>query len=228
MLHLALFVPVLAGSMGADTAVSLNPSLREYVAARAVEFDQIPGERRPRLKEIAAFVEMRVTAKKPALLTFICTHNSRRSHLAQIWAHVAANYYGIAGVETFSGGTEATTFNVRAINALKRAGFLVSTSEAPKENPRYQVRFSDRAPSLVCFSKVYNDAPNPQQDFCAIMTCSQADQACPIVPGAAHRVALPYEDPKAFDDSAQEAEKYDERCRQIAREMLFVFSLLKR
>jgi len=156
-------------------------------------------------------------------LVFICTHNSRRSHLSQIWAQTAAGRYGVAGVETFSGGTEATAFNPRAVTALRRAGFTIPEPEAGA-NPRYQVRCHAEAPPLVCFSKVYGDASNPRSDFYAVMTCSQADQNCPVVAGAAQRIALPFDDPKAFDGTLEEAAQYDERCRQIAREMLFIFS----
>jgi protein-tyrosine-phosphatase len=215
---------VLAAALGADKAVRLEPALQEYVEARATEFGRIPEERREQLIEIARFVQTRAESDRPARLTFICTHNSRRSHLAQIWAKVAATYYGVGGVETFSGGTEATAFNPRAVNALKRAGFSISTSEPDRTNPRYEVRFDNNGPSMQCFSKVYKEDPNPQKDFCAVMTCSQADQSCPIVAGAALRVAVPYEDPKAFDGTPEETEKYDERCQQIAREMLYIFS----
>ncbi|MCK4776283.1 MAG: protein-tyrosine-phosphatase, partial [Candidatus Krumholzibacteria bacterium] len=62
------------------------------------------------------------------------------------------------------------------------------------------------------------------EDFCAVMTCSQADKNCPVVVGASMRVAIPYDDPKAFDGTDQEAANYDERCRQISREMLYLFS----
>jgi len=204
--------------------VRLDSPLREYVEARAAEFDQIPEERRAQLAEIAVFVRTRVRLGQPALLTFICTHNSRRSHLAQVWAKVAATYYGAHGVETFSGGTEATAFNPRAIQALKRAGFAIATSEPDKSNPHYHVRFHDSGPTMECFSKVYHEDPNPKKDFCAVMTCSQADQSCPLVAGAALRIAVPYEDPKAFDGTPEETERYDERCKQIAREMLYIFS----
>jgi arsenate reductase len=220
---------VLAASVGADKAVSLVPSVREYVEARAAEFEQIPPERREPLSEIAGFVRTRIGSGQTARLTFICTHNSRRSHLAQIWAQVAAAYYGVAGVETYSGGTEATAFNPRAVSALRRAGFSVSASEpGAKDNPRYQVHFAESAAPLTCFSKVYDQEPNPQKDFCAVMTCSQADKSCPLVAGASLRIAIPYEDPKAFDDTPEEAVRYDERCKQIAREMLYVFSQVGR
>jgi hypothetical protein len=74
---------------------------------------------------------------------------------------------------------------------------------------------------------VYADAANPQREFCAIMTCSQADEACPNVAGAANRIAIPYEDPKAADGTPEEAAVYDERCAQIARETLYAFSLVR-
>jgi hypothetical protein len=208
---------------GADNTVRLNPPLQKYVEARTAEFDLIPPERKEQLTQIAGYVCSRTKSSQTAKLTFICTHNSRRSHLAQIWAQTAAIHFGVPGVQTFSGGTEATAFNPRAIEALRRAGFDTPIHQPPLPgNPRYQMRYHPNAPPLECFSKVYNEDPNPKRDFCALLTCSQADQACPIVEGASLRIALPYDDPKAFDDTPDEALKYDERSQQIAREMLYV------
>jgi hypothetical protein len=124
---------------------------------------------------------------------------------------------------TYSGGTEATAFNPRAVAAIRRAGFAVETI-AEGDNPVYGVRYMDEMEPMPCFSKVYDRPPNPQQGFAAVMTCSAADEACPIVFGAANRIAIPFDDPKPFDGNEQEAAKYDERCRQIAREMLYVVS----
>jgi protein-tyrosine-phosphatase len=202
----------------------MNPSLEKFIAARTTEFDLIPAERKEHLNQIALYVHSRLKSNHPARLTFICTHNSRRSHLAQIWAKTAATHFGLPNVETFSGGTEATAFNRRAIDAVRRAGFDISSPADTSSNPHYQVRFADTAPPLECFSKVYNEAPNPKTDFCAVMTCSQADKSCPIVAGASLRIAIPYDDPKAFDDTPDETSKYDERSQQIAREMLYLFS----
>jgi hypothetical protein len=144
--------------------------------------------------------------------------------MSQLWAHTAADYYGLSGVETFSGGTEATAFHPRAVAAMRRAGFRVEKI-GQGQNPIYQIWYRGEAPPLPAFSKVYDQAPNPGSGFGAVMTCAQADQACPVVAGAAARIALAYEDPKAFDGTDREAEMYDTRCRQIAREMLYVFSL---
>ncbi|HEY2414134.1 MAG TPA: protein-tyrosine-phosphatase [Pirellulaceae bacterium] len=225
MSPLILSLAVLTTTLAADNSVRLNPPLQKYIATRSAEFDLIPADRKDQLNQLAHYVHSRLQSKQPARLTFICTHNSRRSHLAQIWAQTAAAHFGLPNVETFSGGTEATAFNRRAIDALRRAGFDISSPEpGPKDNPHFQVRFAVNASPLECFSKLYNEPPNPKTNFCAILTCSQADKSCPLVEGASFRIAIPYDDPKTFDDTPDESRKYDDRCQQIAREMLYLFS----
>jgi arsenate reductase len=201
----------------------LYPQLAAFVESSIAEFERIPDDRRPALEQIAKAVAETTGGGQSARLTFICTHNSRRSHMSQLWAQTAAHVYGVSPVETFSGGTEATAFNPRAVAAIERAGFRV-VNPGGGDNPVYQVNFGDAGPSMECFSKVYDQPPNPTEGFIAVMTCSAADEACPIVFGADERVAIPFEDPKAFDGTDRESEMYDERCRQIAREMLYVFS----
>lgn len=197
--------------------------VQSYLEQRVKEFDEIPNERKSELQKVAGFVRSKIQSHEPARLTFICTHNSRRSHMSQIWAATAAGFYGIEEVEAYSGGTEATAFNPRAIAAIERAGLRVKKTGEGK-NPRYAVRFRDTDKPLVCFSKVYNDDPNPKEDFCAVMTCTQADENCPVVAGSFLRAGIYFDDPKVADDTPEEAAKYDERCRQICREMLYLFS----
>jgi len=199
---------------------SLHPELQRYVNEHVLPaVASIPAERRESLMAIADFVMERKAAGQPADLTFICTHNSRRSHLSQIWAATAAWLYGQDHVRTYSGGTEATAFNARAVAAVERAGFHVLKPEG--KNPEYHVSFTtDHAPER-CWSKKYNDPANPQQDFCAVMTCSEADKNCPIVFGALDRISLPYNDPKEADGTPEEAARYDERCLQIAAELFY-------
>lgn len=198
---------------------ALYPDLAAYV--RSAEADQhlIPADRRKVLERLAEAIRTKLAAGEPAQLVFICTHNSRRSHLAQVWAETAAFVHGVGGVETFSGGTEATAFDRRAVAALQRAGFRVERS-GDGENPVYAVRFSDRLEPMACFSKRYDQPPNPQSGYCAVMTCAAADEACPVVLGAAERIALRYDDPKDHDGTPGEQAAYDARCRQIATEML--------
>ena len=206
----------------------LNSKVETYVTARVAEFGEIPAERQAALQEVADYVTKRLADGGTARLTFVCTHNSRRSHFSQLWAKAAAVHYGIEPVETFSGGTEATAFNPRSIAALQRAGFECSTASATEKNPRYSVQFSATAAPTECFSKVYDAPPNPTSEFCAVMTCSEADKSCPTVRGCDKRLAIPYMDPKVSDNTPQETATYDERCAQIAREMLFLMSRVKR
>lgn len=205
----------------------MYPRVQAYVEARVAELDTIPAARRALLETLAGWIAARIDARPPAELVFVCTHNSRRSHLAQIWAQVAAVRYAVDGVTTYSGGTEATAFNPRASAALARAGLDIEVIEAG-DNPVYRVRFASEAPATRAFSKVYSDPPNPTSGFCAVMTCSDADEACPLVFGADERIALTYVDPKVSDGTDRETATYDARCAEIARQMLYAMSVVAR
>ncbi|MBS1979036.1 MAG: protein-tyrosine-phosphatase [Bacteroidetes bacterium] len=201
----------------------LLPALNSTVSQLTAEFDLISPERRQLLGELTRFIKEKVLLHKRVYLNFICTHNSRRSHLAQIWAQAAAHYYNIPNVMCYSGGTEATAFNSRAVKAMQEAGFSIVMKEEG-ENPVYEVRFASGAEPVISFSKKYDDPFNHNKDFAAIMTCSHADENCPLVLGAATRIALTYDDPKHFDGTPLEAVKYAERVHEIGREILFAFS----
>lgn len=204
----------------------LYPELKRYLTEATARFDAIPNDRKVDLAKVADYIRERLSKSEPAKLTFICTHNSRRSHLSQIWAQVAADYYGLIGVETFSGGTEATALNPRAVAAMQRCGLKIVPDDPSATNPRYRVLTSDSATPQVCFSKAYGDPPNPSKGYCAVMTCSQADDACPMVMGCDLRMPIRYEDPKVADDTECEAQRYDERSAQICCEMLYMMSLV--
>ena len=205
----------------------LSTDLSKTVSQLITEFNQIPITRKPVIGELTQFVQDRINTKVPVYLNFICTHNSRRSHISQLWAQAAAYYYGISNVSCYSGGTEATAFNPRAVKALQDAGFQISMQKNG-ENPRYEVKFADDAPAVIAFSKTYDDPFNHNKDFAAVMTCAHADENCPLVLGASARIALRYDDPKAFDGTPQEATKYAERVHEIGREILFAFSHVKK
>lgn len=199
--------------------------LKKYISELESRFDSIPTERKRYLQEVAEYAHSKKESGETTKLNFICTHNSRRSHLAQICTQTAANYYEIEDIETYSGGTEATAFNPRAVDAVERAGFEVKNPGG--ENPRYKVSFSNDLKPMICFSKKFDDDFNPDKNFAAIMTCSDADENCPFVPGAEFRKPITYTDPKEADGTDREAEVYNERCRQIAKEMLYMMNLVR-
>ena len=201
------------------------PKLKSYCDSITNEFDQITKERKEILAKIVAYTKKELEQTGSAQLMFICTHNSRRSQFGQVWATTAANYFSIKSITSYSGGIEVTACNPRTIETMKRVGFLVENKEGGI-NPKYQVKATKRDLGSTLFSKLYDSFHNPKNNFLAILVCSDADEKCPIVKGAEARVSLPYEDPKVFDNTPQETEKYNERCRQIAREIFYVFSKL--
>jgi len=158
-------------------------------------------------------------------LSFICTHNSRRSQFAQVWAWVLARQLGFANVQCFSAGTETTAVYPSVLSALQYAGLEIDQREAGS-NPVFEVRVPGKEESLTLFSKTVDHASNPKLGLLALMTCDQAYEACPIVPGAAHRIPLMYQDPKVADGTAFEGAKYAERSQQIASEMKYIFEQL--
>jgi protein-tyrosine-phosphatase len=202
--------------------MTLNPILHQTIQELAQTFDQIPAERRKLLGQLSSYIHSRKKACQAVNLVFICTHNSRRSHMAQLWAQAAAACYDIDQVYCFSGGTEATAFNPRAVQAMQEAGFDIRALDTG-DNPRYLAAFAPGAAPARLWSKTFGDPANPASGFGAVMTCNDADESCPLVPGADLRLALTYHDPKHFDGTAQEEEKYRERARQIGRELLYAF-----
>ncbi len=204
--------------------VNLIPALETNI--RIAENLEIAKERKEILSPFISYIQEKHTQGKVINLNFICTHNSRRSQFAQIWAKTAAFSYGI-DINSFSGGVEVTAFNERAVASIQRMGFGVKV-ETEGENPIYAVYFSETTDPIITFSKVYDDKANSEAEFAAIMTCSHADENCPFIPGAEARIPVRYEDPKAFDGTQEEGSKYDERSMQIASEMFYVFSQIKK
>lgn len=203
--------------------------LQKYCSTLNEEFSQIDESRKNELLKLSRFITDDLLDDGKSQQVVICTHNSRRSHFGQLWLTTAAEYYGIKGVESFSGGTEATAFHPNAVAAAEEAGFSIRTTKGKfgESNPAYVVSIGKTIPPQILYSKKYEDEPNPTSDFIAIMVCSDADVNCPVVKGAKKRIALPFEDPKHFDNTPSQKEKYNERCRQIAREIFFVMSNVK-
>ncbi|WP_298487180.1 protein-tyrosine-phosphatase [uncultured Maribacter sp.] len=186
----------------------------------------ISEERKLIVSPLIDFIKSKKEAEEDIRINFICTHNSRRSHLSQVWAQTIAAYFNIKNVSCYSGGTEATALFPMAAKALSTSGFKIETISNEK-NPVYSIKNGDNNHPIIGFSKKYDDSFNPTSKFAAILTCSSADQGCPFIVGAEKRIPITYEDPKAFDDTPQQEEKYLERSIQIATELYFVFSKIK-
>ena len=199
--------------------------IRNLLDEVSQKFDTISIERKNRLHQLADYIQQKKDSNERIQLVYVCTHNSRRSHFGQVAAAVAAAYYNIGNMYAYSGGTEATAFHPNAINALIALGFIIK-KENESINPFYKVYFGvDEL--TTCFSKIYNDEANPKNNFAAIMTCSDADEKCPFIPGVELRIGTTYEDPKKSDGTALQEETYRNRFKQICTETMYVFSLIK-
>ncbi len=201
--------------------MTLKMTLHEMSLKAEAVPEELSPERMEELDAMAAWVADQ-SQETPTELTFICTHNSRRSHMGQIWAQAAA-CFGLNDVRTFSGGTEATAFNPRAVRALRELGVAIDISEEA-DNPVYTVQLQSDWPSFEAFSKTYGDAANPSEGYAAVMVCSSADQGCPVVYRSAARFAIPYIDPKVSDGTEAEAATYRARAMQMGAEAFYVMA----
>ena len=199
------------------------PQITQRCTTLSQQFEIISEDRKVILNRLAQYITEQLKASKLINLVYICTHNSPRSHFGQVWASVAAHYYSIPSVSTYSGGTEATALFPMVAETLKKSGFQIFTL-SKGENPVYSIKYAANEAPVIGFSKKYDDDFNPNSQFAAIMTCSQADGGCPFIAGAEKRIPITFEDPKVFDNTPQQAEKYLERSNQIATEMMHVFS----
>lgn len=203
--------------------MEVYPKLEQTLSE--VQQTPIHEDRKLELAPLIHYITQKLNNGDPINLNFICTHNSRRSQFSQVWAQVASDYYGI-DIGSYSGGVEITAFNPRAINSLKEMGFEIQSS--PGSNPTYEIKYAKDRSAIIAFSKIFSDEINPKNDFAAVMTCDHADKNCPFIPGAEVRLPLKYEDPKLFDDTELERQKYRERSIQISSELFYVFGMVQK
>jgi arsenate reductase (thioredoxin) len=211
--------------MTAQSKLILFSEIEETI--KQLDLASVSQERKEILQPLLDFIQSKVNTNQDIRLNYICTHNSRRSHLTQIWAQTMAQYFNINNTFCYSGGTEATAMFPKVAETLINAGFKIETI-GEGTNPIYSIKYSENNHPIIGFSKKYDDGFNPTSAFAAIMTCSQADGGCPFIAGAEKRIPIMYEDPKVSDNTPQQTETYKERSLQIATEMLYVFSQIKK
>ncbi len=209
------------------SAQKFDKKLQKYCESVITDNTAIGAERSGTLNEIVTQIVQDLKRYETVQPLFICTHNSRRSHMAQLWLHTAAEFYGIDSIKPYSGGTEATAFNKNAIEALQRAGFTITPSQIIGNQQTYLVSTGRPNVERLIFSKKFDNPINPKKEFFAVMVCSEADKSCPLVPGADARFSLPYDDPRYFDGTPSVSAKYDETCRLIAHEMFYLMEKVK-
>ena len=186
----------------------------------------IDDSRKELLNKIVIQIVVERKKIKKVKLNFICTHNSRRSQLAQVWAHYAIQYFKLKQIKSYSGGTEITSVHKNIIRTLQCADFKFLLIEFSHKNPVYEISYKSMKKPIIIFSKPYDDVSN-KKPFIAITTCGTADKNCPFIPDALKKIHLPYIDPKYSDNTTESSKIYLETSLQIAAEMHFIFKRVK-
>lgn len=197
----------------------MDEYLHRFVKNLKQRPEQIDINRKDDLNLLAELIHSEIEEKEINHIVFICTHNSRRSQLAELMLRIASQEFGFDQIHTYSGGIEVTAFNHRMVKALEREGLEFEKSDE-SSNPVYVLK-SELFPQPM-FSKIYDDDVNPSEDFIAVMVCDHADENCPVITGATERISLPYLDPKAFDDTPEEADAYSQKVSEIGSEMIYL------
>ncbi|MGC8641185.1 MAG: hypothetical protein ACP5XB_15065 [Isosphaeraceae bacterium] len=195
---------------------TLEPVLAAHLDTLDGDLDGIAEPHRSAGRQLAQWLAAHYRPGITLPVVVVCTGNSRRSMLGAMMGNAAAAFIGLPEIRFWSAGTAPSAFNPRAIATLRAVGFEIAPTghEAPRgsdglPNPRYRVVWgSGQGQELIEFSKALGDPSLPKGGFAAVMVCDEADAGCPIVPGAAMRISMPFADPKAFDEGTEEQERY--------------------
>lgn len=180
----------------------------------------INGDRREALDKLGQHIAERIKVNKEAVVKFVCTHNSRRSQLAEFMLDVLARDRGY-NVIALSAGTESTAFNPRMVTAITSLGFEIE-KYGHETNPLYIYKAS--GDDYYYYSKKYDEDIIPYEDTIIVTVCGDANENCPVIPGSFTRMHIGYVDPKASDNSPQEAETYSQKVLEIGSEMLYIIN----
>jgi arsenate reductase (thioredoxin) len=187
---------------------------------------KISQPRKEQLRNIATIIREHQIKYDYTNVMFVCTHNSRRSHLAQLLFLFAASHYRLENISVFSSGTEATRIHQNAMASLSRMGYTYEIIKDDAQNPHFLFNHKDDINKHEIFSKTYDDPSIPREKLIAIMVCDDAYENCPYIPGADARVSLSYIDPKRADGTNECEQVYDATRDQILEEMMFLAGLI--
>ena len=219
-------------AQGTDNAArqDIFPRLARDLEGLAAPLEQIGEPYRSAGRLLADWIAGRYRPGEPLPVVVVCTGNSRRSMLGAMMGNAAAAFIGLPEVRFFSAGTTPSAFNPRTIATLRAIGFEIEpTGDEAREGQTgspTRATASAGAPGRVRnsskFSKALGDPSLPESGFAAVMVCDEADAGCPIVPGAAIRISMPFPDPKTADDTPREGEQYAATRDALGRIMLAV------
>jgi len=204
------------------------PEILDYCRNLELLSGGIKKERKTKLAVLAAQIKQLKRELSPVEIMVVCTHNSRRSHMGELWLRVGIDYYGLSNLRIHSAGTERSAINIRTIRSFQAIGLLVEKSMNKEENPNYKINWRTDEKSYTGYSKEIGSEELPTNGIVSILVCEDAAENCPFIVGSKLRINLPYEDPKRYDDTLEERTKYLERNLEIGSEMFYLLSELER
>jgi len=129
---------------------------------------------------------------------FICTHNSARSQMAEgFLRHLAGDDF-----EVHSAGTEASVVRPLAIEVMSEIGVDISGQS----------------------SKTLQHYLDEPWDF-VITVCDDANESCPVFPGASERMHWSFEDPSKATGTEEERRVVFRRVRDQVIQRVRIFAL---
>ena len=128
---------------------------------------------------------------KPRLL-FLCTGNSCRSQMAEGWAKALKS----DTLEVWSAGIEKHGLNPHALAVMAEAGVDISEH----------------------FSKTLDDLAGISFDY-VVTVCGHAHETCPVFPGKAKVLHVPFDDPPKLAQGLEEVEAIRAPYRRVRDEI---------
>jgi len=164
-----------------------------------------------RVKKISQELKSSINTYKK--IVFICTHNSRRSQLCEVWGSILSKRFNL-DLFFYSAGTKKTEVYTEVIKSLQRAGLEIDMEGKIKLMHN----------QIELHSKTLDEIK--EDEFIAMMTCSDAEKNCPVDQRSKKNIILFYDDPKKYDRTIHESNEYDKTCRLIASELNAIFKTL--
>jgi arsenate reductase len=125
-------------------------------------------------------------------ILFLCTGNSCRSQMAEGWARALKG----GDVEAYSAGIETHGLNPNAVKVMAEAGVDIASHRSK------QVDTLKRVPFDV-----------------VVTVCDHASEHCPIFPGQARIVHVPFDDPPRLAKTAKTEEEALGHYRRVRDEI---------
>lgn len=199
-----------------------NDKILVFCRSLEEEFSLITPKKVEKLNTLRQYILQKQDCQLANIL-FLCKENSLKSHLAQIWLAVAADYYNYSYVKSYSGGFDTGYVDPDTIRSLQKIGFQIdSYSQSFRHNPYHYVSWTETSSFFLTYSKKYSEEPNPKDTFASIFVCDKPESEYEPLDGSELFLALEYENPKNMKTTDNTTQRYYQLNRQIGREMLYV------